>query len=121
MLPRVLGTLLGCCLGRPVQAGGIPTLDPQTFSTDLMAAVYANAFASHLPAPPKHYGGVASALRKSKLSEYTKASLPSPERAACSARNINFVLAYWLGQPVDSMEPCFGFREAEGGGVQWDD
>ena len=119
MLPRVLGTLLGCCL-RP-DGGEVPALQPEAFATDLMAAIYANAFACHLPAPPKHYGGVASALRKSKLSEYTKASLPSPERAACSARNINFVLAYWLGRDVQSMEPRFGFREAECGEVQWDE
>jgi hypothetical protein len=118
MLPRVLGTLLGCCLSCP---GDIPVLQPEAFATDLMAAVYANAFASHLPAPPRHYGGVAAALRGSKLSERTKASLPSPERAACSARNINFVLAYWLGESVDSMDPCFGFREAGGGAVQWDE
>ena len=121
MLPRVLGTMLGCCLSSPDRSGGTPMLDPGNFATDLMAAIYANAFAAHVPAPPKHYGGVAAAIRKSKLSEYTKASLPSQERAMCSARNVNFVLAYWLGKPVDSMHPSFGFREAEGGVVQWDD
>lgn len=119
MLPRVLGTLLGCCL-RP-DGNSVPALQPEAVATDLMGAIYANAFASHLPAPPKHYGGVAAALRKSKLSEYTKASLPSPERAACSARNINFVLAYWLGESVDSMHSSFGFRETEAGEVQWDE
>jgi hypothetical protein len=118
MLPRVLGTLLGCCLSCPER---IPVLQPEAVATDLMGAIYANAFASHLPAPPKHWGGVAALLRRSKLSGKTKAALPSSERAACSARNANFVMAYWLGARVDSMLPRFGFRETGGGVVEWDE
>ena len=117
MLPRVLGTLVGACLSCP---GGTPELNPDAVASDLMGAIYAQAFAAHAPAAPKHWGGVAALLRRSKLSGKTKAALPSPERAACSARNANFVMAYWLGARVDSMLPSFGFREARGV-VEWDE
>jgi len=98
---------------------GVPLLDPDLTATQLYGAVYSNAFAAHARGA-LDLSSVQQRMSKSKLSERTKAAVPSAARAHCTARNANFVMAYWLGLDVDSMAPHFGFRES-GGVVEFDD
>jgi len=98
---------------------GRPFLRPEATATLLYGAVYSNVFSAHVTGA-RQLGGVAQRLANSKLSQRTKDSIPRPERAACTAKNASFVLAYWLGLEPDSMAPGYGFRERDGV-VEWDD
>ena len=98
---------------------GRPFLDPPATAKLLYGAVYSSVFSSHVTGA-RELRGVAQRIALSKLSQRTKAALPTHERAACTAKNASFVLAYWLGLEPDSMAPCYGFREREGV-VEWDE
>jgi len=116
MLPALLPVLTCKCIRF---AEGGPELEPDATADKLYGAVYANAFAAHVTGA-RQLTVVTQRLSKSRLSEKTKASIPTYSRASCTARNASFVLAYWLVLEPDSMAPRYGFRE-RGGVVEWDD
>lgn len=117
MLPKILPVLTSECMRT---REGQPFLEPEVTARFLYAAIYANAFSSHVRDSGQNFAYVMGALNSSKLSTRTKASLPSFSRATCTARNANFILDYWLGKSPDSMESKYGFREANGL-VEWDE
>jgi hypothetical protein len=117
MLPHILPVLTAECMRTQ---DGKPFLDPDTTARRFYAAVYANAFYSHVRDNSLPMADVLSTLARSKLSVRTKSLLPSISRATCSTKNANFLLSYWLGFDPDSMDPAYGFRETEGV-VEWDD
>ena len=58
--------------------------------------LYGQKFSNHVPSPcPGSLDGVLGALQRSKLSEKTKAQLPSKLRVEATIRNANWVLQYW--------------------------
>ena len=115
MLPQLLPVLTCDCMRNSEDAPY--ALDPDSTAALLYAEVYVQAFANHA----KNSGSnVFEALRGSKLSIKTKNSLPSRDRALCTARNANFVMDYWLGREPDSMDGTYGFAERSGT-VVWDE
>jgi hypothetical protein len=62
----------------------------------LVAAIYSLKFCNHVPSPcPATVDAVLSALRMSRLSEKTKAQIPSRLRIEATVRNANWILQYW--------------------------
>lgn len=57
----------------------------------------------------------------SKLGARNKALIPTDARIACTLRNLNFLLAYWLEFEPPSPLEDYGFRTEEGGVLVWDD
>jgi hypothetical protein len=117
MLPKVLPVLTAECMRTEE---GKPFLVPDLTSRWLYGKIYGNAFYAHVRDDTLPLHGVRGAIQNSKLSSKTKSLIPSLERAACTAKNANFIMSYWLGHDPDSMDPSYGFREREGV-VEWDD
>jgi len=57
----------------------------------------------------------------SKLGDRNKALIPTESRIACTLRNLNFLLAYWLDFQAPERIEDFGFRVRQGGAIEWDD
>jgi hypothetical protein len=67
-----------------------------------------------------HADGVGS--QASKLGQRNKALIPTDARIACTLRNLNFLLAYWLEFQAPDPVQDFGFRlDDRGAVVAWDD
>lgn len=94
-------------------------LVPEVAAERLFAEIYAGAFSKHC-ASTSCFDAVMGSIKASKLSDRTKASLPSFGRAVCTIKNANFILEYWNGHRPDSMKPQYGFRDVDGR-VVWDD
>jgi hypothetical protein len=88
-------------------------LDPAVAAEDLVGAVYAQVYSSHVGLSR----GLTSVLASlcgphSKLASTTKARLPSPRFVDASVRNVNWVLQYWAGGAPDELAGNFGFAES---------
>ena len=58
----------------------------------------------------------------SKLGQRNKALIPTDARIACTLRNLNFLLSYWLEFQAPDPVQDFGFRlDDRGAVVAWDD
>ena len=67
-----------------------------------------------------HADGIGS--QASKLGQRNKALIPTDARIACTLRNLNFLLAYWLEFQAPDPVQDFGFRlDDRGAVVAWDD
>lgn len=117
LLPTLLPLLTSECFAR---VDGTPVLSPDIVVQQIYSAIYAGVFHAHCKTSGPHFDRIIDALHGSKLSTKSKQALPSYQRAACTVRNANFILAYWTGAQPDSMDPQYGFRE-RGGVVVWDD
>ena len=84
----------------------------------LVSRIYHCKFPRH--APDCALDGVLVALRDSKLSEKTKARLPSAETVLCTLQNVNWLLRYWHElSPPDPVQPEFGYVRVRSGAVQF--
>ena len=93
-------------------------LSPDAAVDLLVSRIYHAKFPNH--APDAGIAEVLSSLQGSKLSEKTKARLPSPEVLRCTVRNVNWLLRYWRElDPPDPVQPEFGFERARGGAVRF--
>jgi hypothetical protein len=64
--------------------------------------------------------GVLKSLGDSKLSEKTKARLPSEETVRCTLQNVNWLLRYWHElSPPDPVQAEFGYARSRTGAVQF--
>lgn len=99
---------------------GKPFMLPEVTARLIFAAIYTNAYRTHVRNGSQNFASVMAVLSASRLSQRTKASLPSLQRAICTVKNANFILDYWTGQDPNSMDPGFGFREHDGV-VEWAD
>lgn len=89
-------------------------------ATDLLVSrVYHCKFSKH--APDADLRGVLAALEASKLSDKTKARLPSPETVRCTLQNVNWLLRYWRElSPPDPVQSQFGYVRTRSGQVQFE-
>jgi len=82
----------------------------------LLSRIYHKKFPNH--SADCGLGGVLGSLMQSKLSEKTKARLPSPEVLHCTVRNINWLLRYWRELcPPNPLQPEFGYCRLRTGAV----
>jgi hypothetical protein len=116
IMPKILPILANECFH---SNNARPQLVPEVAAEAMYSVIYANVFASHVHNSSDFHAVMAS-LQSSKLSAKTKQSLPSFERAECTIRNINFILAYWTGLRPESMDAQYGFCE-QGGQVKFQD
>ena len=72
-------------------------IDPELWLDVFMKHVYCHKFAKHVRGlrEDASFAETIDALRASALADRTKALLPRPEQAACTLRNILWVLEYW--------------------------
>jgi len=110
ILPKILPILANECFHG---GNASPQLVPEVAAEAVYSAIYANIFASHIKSSGDFHAVMAS-MQSSKLAARTKQSLPSFERAECTIKNVNFILAYWTGARPESMDPQYGFREVQG-------
>ena len=95
-------------------------LDPERVADTLIARIYHLKFAKHT------FGGgfadVTQQIAGSKLGDKTKQSLPSERSIHCTARNINWLIAYWVaGTYPDPLQPMYGFTRGKTGQIGHDD
>ena len=117
IVPSILPTLVLTCLDT---SSGFAKVQPEHTASKLYGLIYANVFCNHVKNQGAALPCVLRELGSSKLSIKTKNMLPSYERAFCTAKNINFLLAYWNDLSPDSLAEEFGYRE-RGDTVEWDD
>jgi hypothetical protein len=116
LLPKLLSTLFNGCIHL---VNNHPTLLPDVAADLLYSSIYVNVFKSHVT-QTSTLENVLKSLKSSKLSQKSKSSLPSYQRARCTIKNVNFILAYWNGLAPNSMDPQYGFKLNEGV-VEWND
>ncbi len=116
LLPKLLSVLFNGCIHL---INDQPTLLPDVAADLLYSNIYANVFRSHVT-HTSTFDNVLHSLHSSKLSMKSKSSLPSFQRARCTIKNVNFILAYWNGMAPNSMDPQYGFKLNEGV-VEWND
>jgi hypothetical protein len=85
----------------------------------IVELLYSEAFPKHID--PFSRRSVWSQAQASKLGPRNKALIPTDERIACTLRNLNFLLAYWLDFDAPSPLEAFGFRTSPEGVLVWDD
>lgn len=88
----------------------------------LVALIYSQKFPNHVDSR-RGIRAVLGELSRSKISQRTKDSLPSPERVEVTVRNVNWVLRYWActhQTPDPLLGDTFGYR-AVGGRAQYVD
>lgn len=117
ILPHILSSLVNICCENTNDGF---SLNPEQTATVLYGVIYAKVYGSHVKNTQGLFSSVMKELDSSKLSSKTKSMFPSYERAVCTAKNINFLWAYWNNCAPDSLEGKFGFRE-RGDAVEWDD
>ncbi len=113
-------------------------LDVDAAAHSLVASLYASTYHQHTlgggglrtnntnTAPTCRFNSLLGLLtRNTRLSEKTRARLPSLAQVQTTLRNANFLLQYWRGLLVgadSSIDPRHGFRENPAtGAVEWDD
>ena len=125
-------------------AAPIHLLDVDAAAHSLVASLYASTYHQHTlsssgrtasassssSSPSSHGAPRFNSLlellcRNTRLSEKTRARLPSLAQVRTTLRNANFLLQYWRGLLVgsdSSIDPRHGFRENPAtGAVEWDD
>lgn len=95
-------------------------LDPAMLADVLVARIYHIKFAKHT------YGGgfaaVSQQIAGSALSDKTKHSIPTEREVLCTAKNINWLIAYWsAGTYPDPLQPMYGFTRRGNGQICHDD
>ena len=86
----------------------------------LIELLYAEAFPKHIDALSRR--SVWSQAQASKLGQRNKALIPTDARIACTLRNLNFLLSYWLEFQAPDPVQDYGFRlDDRGAVVAWDD
>ena len=98
---------------------GAARFNPSRFLNKVVAGVYQAKF-------PKHCSGnglraTLSTLGDSVLSERTRQSIPGEETLLCTARNVNWLLQYWVSacedesqQYPDPIQADYGFARVKG-------
>lgn len=91
-----------------------PQVDPDRLVDLVVAHAYHKKFERH--SSPGSIAAVLETLKRSKLAERTKESLPTRERLVCTAQNANWLLCYWLefGFP-DPAQERFGYVKGKHG------
>lgn len=80
----------------------------------LVALIYHQKFPTHTDSR-RGLRAVLGELMRSKISQRTKDSLPSPERIETTVRNVNWVLQYWTCAPTpDPLSDHYGYRAIRG-------
>jgi len=80
----------------------------------LVALIYHQKFPSHVESR-RGIRLVLSELERSKISQRTKDTLPTPERIETTVRNVNWVLQYWTCAPApDPLDDAYGYRAIRG-------
>ena len=95
------------------------SIDPELWLDVFMKHVYCQKFAKHVRGLREDatFADTIDALRASALADRTKALLPRPEQAACTLRNILWVLEYWKlenASPVCAEAGQHGFLVCNG-------
>lgn len=99
---------------------GVCQLCPDRAADLLVSRIYHKKFQKH--SPDSGLSEVLAAIQGSKLSEKTKARLPTGDVLRCTLRNVNWLLRYWRElDPPDPVQPEFGFARGRGGAVQFAD
>jgi len=89
-------------------------LAPDPALDRVVAALYQRKFGRH--AQPGGLDAVLGALAASKLSERTRAHLPTRAALHCTVRNVNWLLRYWEGPGYpDPIQPQYGYVREAGG------
>lgn len=117
IVPHILSTLVASCMENK---DGLIQIKPEVTANRLYGLIYSNVYCNHIKNTGAAFTSVMNELNSSRLSSKTKALFPTYERACCTAKNINFLLAYWNNQSPDSLAEGFGYRE-RGDTVEWDD
>lgn len=95
-------------------------LDPILLADFLVARVYHIKFAKHTVGGC--FAAVSHQIAGSALGDKTKQSLPTEREIHCTARNINWLIAYWsMGTYPDPLQPMYGFSRKKNGQIAHDD
>jgi hypothetical protein len=118
-LPLVMQSLL-------VAVNDPTRIDEDFFAQTVVGKLYSNVYDRHLKhSTEDDLTSVLSCLSTSKLSERTKARLPSVERVIATLRNLLWVVTYWStenGVPETPLDGTYGFaRHPETGDVCFSD
>jgi hypothetical protein len=94
-------------------------IEPELWLDVFMKHVYCQKFAKHVRGLREDatFAETIDALRSSALADRTKALLPRPEQAACTLRNILWVIEYWKlenATPVCAVAGEHGFLVQNG-------
>jgi hypothetical protein len=85
----------------------------------IVELLYAEAFPKHIDVFSRQ--SIWAQAQASKLGQRNKDLIPTDARIACTLRNINFLLSYWLEFRAPEDIEAYGFRVRDQGAVEWDD